>query len=256
MPNKIRNIALYELRNEAHFGFHSEFVKLVSEYELTEAFQALVDSYMGYYDELDSALKIIRRSIYTGQMAAANRQRHLTFRRCCTTVEGFLQHSDPEKRLAAERLNNIIRTYYRELFGGSYDEKTYAFHNMLQDIRATETAGLQALNLTGWVSELETNNQEFKKLKTLRYENRTEQPAYKVASARRMLDAGYQNVVEYLNSYITLNPSDENTMSLIAGLNTRIESYRWLLSRWRGKRTKGKAPVETASSSSSKSEFL
>ncbi|MDR2980963.1 MAG: DUF6261 family protein, partial [Puniceicoccales bacterium] len=134
MSNAIRSIQLQRLRNEEHLEFHAEFVKLAGEYTLSETFSALLAIYQERYDELDAALEVIRKSVYTGQMRAADRQRKRTFRRLRFAVGEFGHDANPEKQLAGERLGNIIE-HYGNLSRGPRAEKTAAMANMLEDLR-------------------------------------------------------------------------------------------------------------------------
>ncbi|MDR2980995.1 MAG: DUF6261 family protein [Puniceicoccales bacterium] len=239
------------LRNEEHLGFHSEFAKLVNEHDLSQAFQDLVAVYNGHYDDLDVAVEIIRRSVYTGQMIAADRQRNATYQRLRDAVRGFTRHADSAKRLAATKLHNVVR-HYGNLIRMSRDKKTYAMMSMLQDLRS-EAADLQTLGLATWVGELEADNGEYIKLKGLRYDQWEQQHVRKVLECRAVLDADYEAIVQYAGAYQVLNPEDANVPALISALNERVDAYNRLIAQRRGIRAGRRQALAEASSSSSSS---
>ncbi|MDR2981026.1 MAG: DUF6261 family protein [Puniceicoccales bacterium] len=251
MRNNIRAIGLNRLRNEEHFGFHSEFVKLVGEYEINATFQGMVSVYSDHYGVLDAAMEITRRSDFTSDLETADHRRVQTFRSFRLSVNGFLYHFDPAKQAAGRKLNNTIRQYGR-FDRMPRDERTYAMTNLLQDIRDKRAAEIQLLGLATWVSELETNNLAYKNLKESRYEERVERPEQKVKAARNVLDADYRKMIHFLDAmYAMMEVEDANLNTLVAALNERIGSYTHLLAQRRGIALAKKAEGSSSSSSSS-----
>ncbi|MDR2981609.1 MAG: DUF6261 family protein, partial [Puniceicoccales bacterium] len=172
-----------DLRNEEHFGFHSEFAKLANEYTLTEAFVALVARYNARYDELNDALEITRTSSFTRQLVTADLLRISAYRRLRTAVRGHLRYTDPAKNEAAWRIYDIFRQY-GNLAQSARDKRTYGLTNLLEDLRERTAAELQTLGVTAWVSELETKNQAYKSLKESRYAEWEAQPVKTVRECR------------------------------------------------------------------------
>ncbi|MDR2980955.1 MAG: DUF6261 family protein [Puniceicoccales bacterium] len=253
MENIVKNVRLTRLRNEEHFGFHAEFVKVTSDYSLSEAFVSLLAIYQGHYDELDDALEVVRQSAFTKQVKEADALQLYTYRRLRSAVRGFLRHSETPKRRAAERVIAIIR-HYGNLAHMSRDKRTYGITHMLGDLRDQVSADLTLLGVTSWMTELETHNQAYKNLKDSRTEEREiRHPAKKVDEARELADAAYQAVVRELNNLGLLTPADENMVSLVFRLNDKIDYYNHLVAQRVGimAAQKNKLEETTADSSSS-----
>ncbi|MDR2981469.1 MAG: DUF6261 family protein [Puniceicoccales bacterium] len=251
MKNTINQVMFARLRNEEHFGFHSEFVKLANEYSLSEAFEALMAIYNEHYDELGAAMEVVRTSSVTRQMVSVDNLRIAAYRRIRSAVRGHLCHAEAEKIEAAERVNDIIR-HYGNVPRMSRDKRTYTVQNMLEDLREKVAASLQLLGLADWVTELETKNGSYQKLKTTRYEEWGARPAKAMDEYRQATDAAYHSVIRQLEVHGVLNPADENFVSLATALNERVDAYNRLAAQRRGiMESKTERPAETASSSSS-----
>jgi hypothetical protein len=146
-------------------------------------------------------------------------------------VRGFLRTSDPEKRLAANHVFVIIHQY-GNLARTSRDKRTYGLANLLGDLREKVAADLAKLGVTGWVSELEANVQEYKKLKEARRAEKEEwTPSKKVEAAREGVDAAYQKMIHQLEVQGALNPTEENFVSLVFNLNDILDLYNRLIAQ-------------------------
>ncbi|MDR2982812.1 MAG: DUF6261 family protein [Puniceicoccales bacterium] len=254
MNNEISELNLSRLRNEEHFGFHSEFTKLANECSLSETFVGLLQVYEKHYDELNASLEVVRKSVLTGQLEEADIRRNGIFRSLQAATRGYLRHPDLEKQLSARRLCNIIRHYGRNVMSGTRENRTYAITNMLRDLRATPATDLQLPGLTNWVSELETANQACKNVKESRYEEWEKRPDQKVLDARQLLDADYKVIVKYLEAHGVLHSDEENYRQLVIALNDRVAFYKRLIAQRRGimaaKREQGTESSSSYSSSS------
>jgi hypothetical protein len=254
MKNNISTIELNRLHNEEHFGFHSEFVKLVSEYDLNEIFQNMASIYKGHYGKLDLAMEIVQKSDFADDILAADRKRNRTFRSFRLTVEGCVYHFEPAKQTAGKRLTNILRQY-GILSTMPRDKRTYAMTNLLQDMRTKGAADIQQLGLVSWINELEANNLAYKNLKECRYKERTQRPSQKVKDARNILDADYREIIKYLDAIHNMRVSmDDDLKALVLALEERISAYNHLLAQRKGMAAVGKTsnvpPLQSSTSSS------
>ncbi|MDR2981843.1 MAG: DUF6261 family protein [Puniceicoccales bacterium] len=251
MNNVIIGINLYYLRNEEHFGFHSEITKLVEDYALNEAFQGLVTTYNGYYDELSEVLEVIRKSVLSKQLANTDKRRITIYRSLRGTAQRYLHHPETEKQLSAQRVYNVIRHYAKSILQGSRENRTYAIVNMIQDLRSGVPADLQLPGLTNWMTELEVENRAYQNLKNSRYEEQEKFPTQKIKVVRRMLDAAFHAITKYLEVQEMLNQGDENSRALIVSLNERVAFYKHLIAQRRGQLAWRSQLAETSSGSSS-----
>ncbi|MDR2982513.1 MAG: DUF6261 family protein [Puniceicoccales bacterium] len=248
----IRKIQLSRLRNEEHFGFHSEFVKLANERDLSEGFTALRAIYNECYDKLDETMETVRKSDFTRQLEEADREQIYTYRRLRSAVRGYLRTSDQEKRLAANRTITVIR-HYGNLALTSRDKRAYGLTNLMEDLRGETAADLQKLGVMNWVGELEADVAEYKKLQQSREdEKKTRYPGKSVDAAREEADAAYQSLIHQLEAQGALNPTEENFANLVFHLNTKIDRYNRLIAQRYGIMAAQKErEAETVASSSS-----
>jgi hypothetical protein len=247
MSYRISPIKLTNLRNEEHFGFHSELIKLVGNYSINETFQEMRSVYLGHYKELDAVMEMPRKSDFTSELAEVDAKRNETFRSFRLVVEGFTHYFEEAKRRSAVRLNNILHLY-GNLPEMPRDARTYAMANMLQDMQARGSSDVQALGLGVWVDDLEANNTAYKHLKECRYEEQAQKSEKRVRDAHKILDSDYRGIVQYLDAmYGILNPMDSDLKLLANELEARIEAYSYLLVQRRGIRAAKQSPALVAS---------
>ncbi|MDR2982928.1 MAG: DUF6261 family protein [Puniceicoccales bacterium] len=231
--NEIKTITLAHLRNEEHFGFHTKIMQLIGENALSETFRSIATIYGRRYNALHDCLEMIRKSVYTAQLLAADNKRCKTFCGLRTVVEGCLLHFDPARQMAAIRVDNILR-HYRAVVKKTRNEKTALLINLLQELRDTSTDDLQALGLMEWVDVLEADNQSYERIERLRISERAKLLAKNVQAARRALDIAYHALVKELDVHGVLNPEDRIFSALVNELNARIESVIWPIAQRRG----------------------
>jgi hypothetical protein len=109
---KISSIHLNNMRNDAHFQFHTEFKDLVVQQNpLTLKVKPQFDGYLPLYNRVDDALKKIVKSEFTAKIHEADKARDEIYLGIVETNTAALRHFNPNVRQAAERLKILFDTY-------------------------------------------------------------------------------------------------------------------------------------------------
>ena len=109
---KINKIYAYNLRNDAHFQFYTEFRNLVQK-EGAENLKIATqfEAWLPLYDKEDTALKKIQKSAITAQIQEADRVRDEIWGDLVETNTAALRHFDPDVRESAKQLKIVFDTY-------------------------------------------------------------------------------------------------------------------------------------------------
>jgi hypothetical protein len=218
------------MRNEEWFNFFTEFKTFVTQ-STSEALdiETLFLTFLTLYGQADKALEILRKSSYTSEIVRLNGVRDSTYRGLAETVKSGLHHYLAPTREAAEKLKMIL-DHYGNLSTKPYNEETSGIYNLLQDLRA-KTAEVAALNLSGWLNELEANNQAFEAAILARNAEGADHIVdINMLEVRRQTDRCYLDIVERIEALILIQ-GNAAFADFVNKLNTNIERYKNVLSR-------------------------
>jgi DNA-binding Lrp family transcriptional regulator len=197
---KISKLDFRNLRNDAHFQFHTEFKDLVVQHNpLTLKIKPQFDSYLPLYNRVDDALKKIVKSEFTAKIHEADKARDEIYLGMAETVAATLRHFNPNVRQSAERLKILFDTY-GNVAGKPLNEETSAIYNILQELKGKYTADAATVGLTEWVAELEARNQTFEGLVKERFDETAHRTDIVLREARGKLDEAYRVIAERINA--------------------------------------------------------
>ena len=171
---KIPNFQKTKLRYGAHFAVMSAFDERVA--PLCEQEPLLSTWYAAFKSaltHLDTAVKIARSSDYS-------------------------------KQIMMDEIN-----IYKIDTKAQYDQQTGLMINFLQPFEsAAMQTHLATLGLTAVFTQMKAANEEVRRLLALRGNERAENAAYDLKSARQATDEAYENLVERINAIALINPSE------------------------------------------------
>jgi hypothetical protein len=232
---KIKRIILNKLRNEEWFNFFTEFKTFVEEatpeaLEIEELFVV----FLGLYAMADDTLERIRKSDFTSLIIQQDDARDNAFRGLEGSVRVALRHYDAKKRAAAERLVSLFE-HYGNVADRPYNEETATIYNFLQDIRDRYEPEIAALELSGWLDELERTNRQFETTileRNREYAGRTD---INMLDIRKKTGRIYLDTVERIEA-LSLVKGDGAYAPFIKTLNANIERYISTINRRSGKK--------------------
>ncbi|MDR2582570.1 MAG: DUF6261 family protein [Fibromonadaceae bacterium] len=197
---KINKIDFRNLRNDAHFQFHTEFRDLVVQHNPeTLKIKPQFDGYLPLYNRVDDALKKIVKSEFTAKIHEADKARDEIYLGMSETAAAALRHFNPSVRQAAERLKILFDTY-GNVASKPLNEETSAIYNILQELKGKYSADTASIGISQWVAELETRNKTFEALVKERFDETAHRTDIVLREARGKLDESYRIIIERLNA--------------------------------------------------------
>lgn len=234
---KILKLKYDRLRNEEHFQFQTEFSGLVERFSpVTLNIETVFNAYMASLEKEYVALDVIRKSANTDKIIAADEKREGTTSGLRDTVKGATNHFSPAKRNAANRIEIVIN-HFGNLNDMPYDEQTASIRTMIDKLHNEYAEDVEILQLGEWLTELQTNNNEFEELMSERYSEGAGKTQLKMKQVRTEVDAAYRKVITRMEALVELN-DPEVYIPFINELNIRIEKYNNILAQRKGNNNK------------------
>ena len=240
---KIQTINSYNMRNDEHFQFHTEFRTLV--YDKDPAvlkITPLFNSYLALYDNEDTALKKIMKSAITADIQEADKQRDIIFAGMIDAQKAALKHFNTTIQSAAKRLQVVFDTY-GNLAKKPLNEQTSSVYNLLQDLNGKYAVDTETVGLHTWATELERLNDIFSALVKDRYDESALRTDIILKEARLKLDELYRTIAERINALVIVEGPTVYT-DFIKMLNVIITKYNNIMAQRAGKKKGGKSKEE------------
>ena len=219
---KISKIKTHNLRNDAHFQFHTYCLNqdwqqennLVAAQSLRFVSQ---DYRINRINQINSLLNIgkIFESWESG------------FRQQATT-----KHFESIIREAAERLKIVFDTY-GNLATQPLNEETSAIYNLLQELEGKYAREAETVGIKQWVAELKKRNTALSDLMKDRFDETADKSDIVVKQARAELDAAYRTIIERIDA-LAIVEGVKNYESVIKKWNAVVDKYANSLRHRRG----------------------
>ncbi|MDR0756837.1 MAG: DUF6261 family protein [Tannerella sp.] len=222
---KILKIHLEYLRSEAHYQFLLLLLKLFESYPAVAAIvSVLLNSIRELVNIEGQLVDAVRSSIYTEQIAEADRRVDRDLAGINAAIESALRHFDPAIVTAARRLEIRFKSFRGEIEKKAYGEESAAVKILLTDLNGVYAPQVATLSLVPWVAELEAAQAEFERLFILRNEELAARPQQKLRDVRRQIDILYRRAVEHIDAYSALN-GDALTAQFVSELNSEVTYF-------------------------------
>lgn len=196
--------------------------------------EAAFANYQTSLQAYDNSLVKLPKSSYTAEMQAQDKLRDTCQTNLLNQIRTGVSHFDPKKQEAGKRLLPVANRFR----GGTqlgFNEQTGMTANLIQILREEERKkDVQTLELTGWIDQLETLNNECARLANLRREeNGARNIPQKASVTRTAFNKAYDALVEMLNALAIVN-GEEKYADLFRWWNAMIDEYRTLIALRKG----------------------
>ena len=201
--------------------------------------------YQAKLQNFDDSIVNVAKSIFTDQMAAANKLRGKQHIAIILEIKNGLRHFDQDKKEAAVRLGILTNTFTGAQKRG-FDDQTSFINNFLQELASDKyKADVTLLGLDDWVTELKKSNDLCNELTLKRSQERSQKSGKgNTELTRPLYEKAYNAVVEKLNA-LALVKGDDKYAELFAWWNARIDHYRVVISDNLGAGKGGKTSTGT-----------
>jgi Family of unknown function (DUF6261) len=153
-----------------------------------------------------------------------------------TVAEGYSHHFDAGFKDAAASVLKTMDNYGTHLSKLSLTAETSVITSLVTDLQDTKLApALTALNITAWVAELQAANTAFNTLYLSRNSEYAAKPQGNIPDLRKQVTASYNQLVQHLAAYATLNPEEAGYVTITNQLNSIIKKYNENVNKRTGK---------------------
>lgn len=234
---EIENLKLTNLHNEEHFQFDAEFKGLVETHKAANlGIEQDFASYITLFNSEDEALKNIRASLHTKNLADADFKRDETYRGMYNMVKTASNHFRDDVKQAGIRLRTIMENY-SNVASLPYDQETATLGHLLESLTAANATDLALTGIAEWVAELQAQNTAFNTLLQTRYTESAGKTQVNLRETRLAMDEVYHRMVKRINALILIN-GDSTYADFVTDLNLRIQHYNNLLALRKGRNKK------------------
>ena len=227
---KISKLYLLHLRNDEHFQFHTDIIRLIYRHSPQALkIEKQFEEYLKLYKREDEGIKKINKSALTAKIQEADKARDKIWSSMVKINDAALNHFAPEVVQAAKRLKILFDTY-GNIAKKPQKEQSAATHNILQELKGKYAADTATVGLEPWVKELAARNEAFGKLMRSRFEEKAAKSDINVKEARVLLDEAYRGIIERISALMLLEGGKEYEQ-FVRGLNVIVEHYAATLAR-------------------------
>jgi hypothetical protein len=221
---KIKEFKLSHLRNDEHFQFMQFVLALVKEIGAAALrVEPQNAALAAAHRQEDEALKKIMKSALTAQIDEADRARDGVFRGMAGAVRSAQDHFKADIRAAAVRLGIVMDTY-GNVAARSHVEATSAVYNLLVELTTRHVADTEALDLGGWITELDRLNREVEKLLEGRADEGAERSSLVLKTVRAEVDDAYRALAAMAEAQAMVASAggDQSATAVMAGFIRRL----------------------------------
>lgn len=222
---EINKISVARMNNGAHFLYNTDFyARIDADTAVKEKLTAVLARYKQAIDLEDEALKISQKSLNSDKIAEFDSKRDSLFIAIKNIVKAQLTVSDTGIHEAAIRVSQLIKDYNIKT-KDQLDKETGLMLNLINDMENKYAADVEKLGLGMFLTQLKESNFSVRNYTDSRNKELLEQPAYKLAEARKITDVVYQEVVKQINAHAALE-GDALYKNLITLQNQEIVHYK------------------------------
>lgn len=224
---QIGSINLPAFTNDAHFIYMKDVEETM---EGTDAVKAIpnvktaVAALKAAVAEEDKYLMLSKKSPFTAQLAAKDKERDSLLRGYRSTVKGFLRMPTASMAHAAAELWQHLKDYNIDP-DMQLERETSRIMNLVDDLHMKYSAQVTLLGLSGYVDALEQANEAVNDLLLNRTEEQSKQVVGALRKARKVSDEAYLNAVRLINAVVVVG-TDKDFAPLIKFLNENIKRYK------------------------------
>ena len=197
---QVLKINLSHLHNDEWYEFHGDFRDTTGKYgEEALNIKDLHKLYIEHLNKADKKLLVIRKSVYTEEMRAADKERDTLFGSFHRIVKDSLNLPDAAKKEAAKRVYNLVHAYKLNGLNSNYNAESSTINNLLEDL-AGYTDDLTLLTLGEWVTALRQAEDRFLAIRSQRIKEMAGKPQGSLTEIRRQVDRFYLSMIHILNA--------------------------------------------------------
>ena len=242
----IKTFRMYRLPNAEYVQFIDYVVTLVQDKNPTGLnVKTQHDALSLKLTELKNLFQPALASSFTKKLKEANTLRDEILTGLIKMVDANAYHYQKNIRPSANLLQKNIKLYGSNIIRDNFQRETAKIESLVGDWqnKADLVTAVDMLGLISWVTQLKNSNNEFKRLYALRNDEYSQRPEQNMESKRIEVNAAYEDLCKFLNSYSVIESSNPDYEVVISGINSYVDHYSTLLKQTRSGKKVEKPPV-------------
>lgn len=221
---KTIRLEIGKLRNEEHIQLMTEVKELI---EASTAKTLNIEELFGSFTKLlaqeGDALNKINKSSITGELSEADGKRDELLRGLKKTTQGYLNHFQEAKHKAAIKIL-IVLDHYNGIETKPYEQETSSVNALILEINSSCSAEVVTLDLTEWITELKSANDQFDALLKTRYDESAAKCTLEMKLVRIDIDKVYRSILDRTDALMLIN-GDAVYAPFVTALNVRLDYF-------------------------------
>jgi hypothetical protein len=240
METQIVNVNFHAMRNEVHVEFHETVNRLFDVYAPTDlGIEPQYKTHKSLLDDEAAALDAIRKSERTAEIVEQDHRRDCIFRGFVDSNKSALNHFDPDKVEAATKIIAVIE-HYGNIAAKPLDQETAAIDDLLSELAAGDfPQQIQTLALADWIVQLDAENEQFKALMMLRYDEMAKRIVLNLKPLRDNVDIAFRDLAKQIEALVRVNGTATYEQPINA-INAILTRYKNILAQEAGQRKAAK----------------
>lgn len=217
--------SLKRYRNSEFIAFLNDVLQLANTANIT-ALETPLAELQSVYNDLETSFKVSKRSLITESIQALDARRDAALKGIRMTAKAYTYHFENSFKEAATAVFQAIIKYGSRLTELNYQSETASLKSLIKDFEndTSLTTALTTLQLSAWVTELKTVNQNFETKYLERVTDNASKKVVAVKEHRPAAIAAYEQLIKHIDANTILNPSEALT-TLASNLEELIGKY-------------------------------
>ena len=223
---KIETINFHSFSNKEHYQFMSDFDQLLSIYPAAlSSWKVLYGVFQNTLMAEDLALRVEQGSRLSVTLEQLDHLRDKTWIAINIRVKATLLSPFEEQVESAQAIQQVLQ-HYGDICALTYYEQSLALTNLANDLRQPmNEVHINKMGLLEWVSELKSQNQQFKAVYIERNSAFAGRESGDVKAVRTLLDPVYEQLIDKINASIVLEFAPPEVIAFAIKLNAKIKYY-------------------------------
>ncbi|MBN1182261.1 MAG: hypothetical protein JXB49_08245 [Bacteroidales bacterium] len=173
---------------------------------------------------LEESFKQNRKSEITALLTKLDERRDRALVCISIVADGFLNHFNPRKQDAAQKISDCISKYGSKLYTLNYQAETSVLTSLGEDLQGELSESVNLLHLNEVVDEMNAANTEFNEKFIDRIDETSMDDSESTSNLIKLTLEKYKVLCRHIDAHATITPSEQYT-NLIKRLNALIERY-------------------------------
>jgi hypothetical protein len=227
----IQSIEINKLRNSEYIQFKTQFLNILTTHNPTDLLvKPAYDVLVSQIATIENSFKLKQGSAKTNAIKAADIKRDECITGMYYYLLGLSTHFNETKRANAKVLLDVLAVYGSGIASQNFNAETATIRSLVNDLKLPENVAITtALGIADWVTEMETQNNNFDTLFLERNKESSSDLSQSIETLRVGANKAYIDLKDRLNSHYIISDKAIKYVNCINELNALIDYYNNLL---------------------------